>query len=364
MKRTENITKKPTATAGKKVSGKSQFTRVARAVTLLAFFSMSSALVALDAPNKFTVAVAGADIHIGFGTVTGQAYTLEKSTTLAQGSWTQLLSNVAGTGAVQTTTDAGAGTRPKCFYRILYGVTTTPNNVMVVVAGGTLPVSSTLGPVAVSAFSIGKYETTWGDWKTVRTWAGAHGYDIGSVGAGSADTHPVQAVSWCDVVKWCNARSEMEGLTPVYTVGGATYKTTNAVPVVNASANGYRLPTEAEWEWAARGGTLTHGYTYSGSNTIGDVAWYDGNSSGAAVDMSSGKGTWPVGQKAANELGLYDMSGNVNEWCWDSKFSGRIVRGGSYRTLAVGCAVSFLDYYNPVTKVDYIGFRPTRSSGN
>ena len=166
-------------------------------------------------------------------------------------------------------------------------------------------------------------------------------------------------------MKWCNARSEKEGLTPVYTVDGATYRKADVVPVVNAQANGYRLPTEAEWEWAARGGPLSHGYTYSGSNTVGDVAWYYDNSSGAAVDMYLGRGTWPVGQKVANELGLYDMSGNVWEWCWDSMDnSNRSIRGGSWYGAASRCVVSIRSLYPPDNRAFNVGFRPARSSGN
>jgi sulfatase modifying factor 1 len=234
-------------------------------------------------------------------------------------------------------------------------------------ANNLIPPASLVFVEAVDSFYISKYEVTWGEWQVVRTYAASNGYDIGSLGAGCADDHPVHSVNWFDVIKWCNAKSEMEGLTPVYRYNGLTYKSgepDHTTIVQDLTANGYRLPLEGEWEFAARGGNLTNGYTYSGSNDLSSVGWYRDNSAGVACDFANGLGTWPVGQKVANELRLYDMSGNLWGWCWDQSASNRRLRGGSWLSYADNCTVSYRYYSYPDDRSILHGFRFARSSGN
>jgi formylglycine-generating enzyme required for sulfatase activity len=261
--------------------------------------------------------------------------------------------------------EASVSGKTKGFFRLSTDAA-VPSANMVIVQGGTMPSPSDLAGQSLATFAIGKYEVTWDEWQTVRAYAVVHGYDLAGIGVGSAGNHPVREVSWYDAVKWCNAKSEMEGLAPVYQVGGVTYKSGETDPTIVAGANGYRLPSELEWEWAARGGVSTHGYTYSGSNDLNAVGWYWDNSVGAAVDLYSGRGTWPVGQKQANELGLYDMSGHVWEWCFDSAYgSNRRVRGGCcVYNWAEYCTVAYRIYNYPSIRDFIYGFRPARSLGN
>jgi formylglycine-generating enzyme required for sulfatase activity len=236
---------------------------------------------------------------------------------------------------------------------------------MALVKGGTLPAGSGLAGEVVGDFSIGKTEVTWGEWKAVREWAATKGYDLAGVGRtypeNGGDNLPVVNVSWYDVVKWCNARSEKEGKVAVYEANGGVYRSGDfgtdgsSSVTVKSGANGYRLPLEKEWEWAARGGVSSKGYTYSGSNVVGEVAWTSENSP---------SGTKAVGGKKANELGLSDMSGNAWEWVWD------LLPGTSYPRVRGGCwrypayAVSNrVDYNDPAVRHDDCGFRVAFSSG-
>jgi hypothetical protein len=241
--------------------------------------------------------------------------------------------------------------------------------------------------VTLSPYYMAVNLTTKAQWDTVRTWGASNGYTDLSVGAGKASSHPVQMVSWSDVVKWANAASEKDGLTPCYKLTGSVYRTgSNSAVTCDWNANGYRLPTEAEWEVAARGGLsgkrFPWGDTISQSQanyTAGSAQAYD--LSGALEDYhptyktGATPYTSPVGSFVANGYGLNDMAGNVAPWCWDlygTPYSGgvdprgaatgsrRVVRGGGWnsRPVHVRCAVR--GEYNPTDSFDRLGFRLVR----
>ena len=343
--------------------------------------------------------------------------------TVASVEWASSLSgpwnNWAGTAGLDAVTVAGNGTitvSVPMFYRVRGTVfttntvsttNTTTSDGMALIPAGSFTVGDTLydefdaipTSVTVSAFYMDTNLVSLSQWQTVYTYATNRSYALYQstyngfyVAGGKAANHPVETVDWYDCVKWSNARSQQAGLTPVYyTDAGFTQVYTNGddgtTVYANWGANGYRLPTEAEWEKAARGGLSGQRFPWgntiseSQANYYGDTAdySYDLGPNGYNTNYNIGDYpyTSPVGSFAPNGYGLYDMAGNVWEWCWDwygipygqpttdnptgpATGGYRVLRGGYWDNHAYYARCAARGYVNPDGATYFVGVRCVR----
>lgn len=374
----------------------------------LAVLALSTPLCpSAEPPAAITnIVVVGGAPQLAIRSDLGLTNEVQGTTNLTQTNW-YVLTNLLVTQSPYFVTDftvTNFSLTTQRYYRVV-AILPNPDN-MVFVPGGEFTMGNAMATneggsdelplhvVSVSAFWMDQHEVTKSKWEEVQAWAVTNGYSFSGAASGKSGNHPVHSVPWHDAVKWCNARSEMEGRTPAYYTDAShtTVYRTGQVDLENDWVKwdaGYRLPTEAEWEKAGRGGAGgrrfpwidTDNITHSNANYFSSVTFP------YTYELSSPKGyhpvyndgvipyTSPVGSFAPNGFGLYDIAGNVWEWCWDrysaSYYSSspindprgpltgslRSYRGGSWGQLAEFCRVANRSGFDPAVPDINIGFR-------